>query len=214
MKKLISVFSLFLVFSCATVGPTGTYVEPFGKYSESYSYDVNAGFDEAWSALIDYSSTAFFGIDNFEKDSVLLTLSFGVEDPNQYIDCGTILVMNGGNVTFDGSYVNYARTYNSAERIHNSAEFSGLMNISVREIDENTSNIRVNTRYIFTTTAEYYDPTLNIFRPTPSVIFSFDSGSSDTEGASTYIEGTGSLRTCMPTYKAEKAIIDFIKNYR
>ena len=113
----------------------------------------------------------------------------------------------GGNVTFDGSYVDYARIYNSAE-------FTGLMNISVREINENTSNIRVNTRYIFTTTGQYYDPTLNIFRPTPAVIFSFDSGSSDTEGASTYIEGTGSLRTCMPTYKAEKAIIDFIKNYR
>tara|TARA_Y100000748_G_scaffold12451_1_gene10233 strand:+ start:494 stop:1117 length:624 start_codon:yes stop_codon:yes gene_type:complete len=207
MKKLISVFSLFLVFSCATVGPTGTYVEPFGKYSESYSYDVNASFDEAWSALIDYSSTAFFGIDNFEKESGLLTLSFGVEDPNQYLDCGTILVMNGGNVTFDGSYVDYARIYNSAE-------FTGLMNISVRDINENTANIRVNTRYIFTTTGQYYDPTLNIFRPTPAVIFSFDSGSSDTEGASTYIEGTGSLRTCMPTYKAEKAIIDFIKNYR
>ena len=148
MKKLIATFSLFLLISCATVGPTGTYVEPFGKYSESYSYDVNAGFDEAWSALIDYPSTAFFGIDNFEKDSGLLTLSFGVEDPNQYLDCGTILVMNGGNVTFDGSYVNYARIYNSAE-------FSGLMNISVREIDENTSNIRVNTRYIFTTTGQY-----------------------------------------------------------
>ena len=47
-----------------------------------------------------------------KTDSELQHCSFGVEDPNQYLDCGTILVMTGGNVTFDGTAdVDYAIAY-------------------------------------------------------------------------------------------------------
>ena len=44
--------------------------------------------------LLIIQAQLFLDIDNFEKQSGLLTLSFSVEDPNQYLDCGTILVMN------------------------------------------------------------------------------------------------------------------------
>ena len=86
-------------------------------------------------------------------------------------------------------------------------------------INENTSNIRGNTRYIFTTGGQYYDPIQDvpkeIFRSTllitKDLVLFFRS---DTEGASTYIEWHWKFKTLYANLsKAEKAIIDFIKNY-
>ena len=202
MKKLTALLLTILISSCATVGPTGTYVAPLSEYDGVYDYDVTDNFDNTWRALIDFSSAAFFNIETYEKDSGLLTLNFGVENPNDYIDCGTITIMNQGKVIFDGTYVNYAM-------INLNPKFTGQMNISIRD-NNGTTNLRVNTRYIFQTAQSFYDVNLGIMRETAPVFYTFDSGGSSTQAIFNAVDGTIPFRTCKPTYLAEKAIIGFI----
>lgn len=52
--------------------------------SEDSTLTVNRGFEEAWTALIQYSAAIFFAIKNFEKDSGLLTLAFGSGNPIEF----------------------------------------------------------------------------------------------------------------------------------
>ena len=70
--------------------------ENVGKYIPPNIYDsilknsviTNKNFDETWSSVIDFVNDSFFKIENREKDSGLLTLSFGSKEPENFIDCG------------------------------------------------------------------------------------------------------------------------------
>ena len=43
----------------------------------NYSVTVDKGFETTWDALMDYAVSTFFRVVNYEKESGLLTLSFG-----------------------------------------------------------------------------------------------------------------------------------------
>ncbi len=66
-KKFSILFSLFLVFSCAT---TQVVVEPFDT-SKTYM----SSYDESWKKLVRFFSTNQIGIGTLEKDSGIITVN-------------------------------------------------------------------------------------------------------------------------------------------
>jgi len=70
----------------------------------------------------------------------------------------------------------------------------GAMNIFVKPISSNVTQIRVNARYVFRASDGYYKQ-----------VWSFDSGGSDTQRI-----GFIPQMTCVPTIYAEQTILDGI----
>tara|TARA_Y100000748_G_C15452730_1_gene471619 strand:- start:686 stop:1306 length:621 start_codon:yes stop_codon:yes gene_type:complete len=205
MKKLKSsliILTLAIVTSCATPIPiiqqVGTYSPPDMSLEGKYSETINKNFDDTWTAVIDFVSVSSFSIDNFEKDSGLITLTFGISDPGRYIDCGSFKSTGGSIYDFDGKYVDY---------IHGpsfqGSSLSGKMNISIRSVSEGKTNVRVNARYIWVAGTD---------GRVASNTWSFDTGNSATIFVRNPTSGTIPTRTCVPTYHAESSVIDFVKS--
>src|SRR6056297_1529733 len=167
---------------CATASytpPATGAVDP-----SEYTIVVNKPFDVAWQDLVNHASSTFFAIDQFEKDSGLMTLEFGASDLARFVDCGEWQDSTG----FSGAYATHlARRFN--------ATLSGKMNILVPPQDEEQSRVRVNARYILSA---------------PPQTWTFDTGNSATVDVGTEAAlGTGTgLRTCKPTYVAENSVLD------
>jgi len=173
-----------------------------GDHEAEYERTVDRPFDETWQALVDYAASTYFGIENFEKDSGLLTLSFGAENPGDFVD-GGYWKARGGNlaqsIDFEGNYVDYATMYLEGR-------LQARMNIVVRPVNDETTAVRVNTRYVFAVSRQ--DGSGRHYTET----WSFESGGSDTVTIRNPTSGTPKTRTLMPTYKAEKAILEAIEH--
>ncbi len=197
MKKILTASAVCLTLAgCAT----GNYQPPSSTATiPSKEVTVNAPFNVVWQDLIDYASTNFFGIDQFEKDSGLMTLSFGSKNPSKYIDCGTMSA-TAGSKTFNGSYVNYL-----VEK--KEATLSGKMNITVRAISKNQARVRVNARYVFSAPERRVSTFAGIVTD-PSITFTFDSDTPDSVRVANPMPGSPPNRVCRATGAAEKAILD------
>jgi hypothetical protein len=187
---LLVCLGIFLV-GCAT----GTYAPPMHSADKTkYSIELDKPFDTVWQDLIQYAAGTFFAIDNYEKDSGLITLSFGSNDPAQFITGGQWTAKNLSQ-SYSGDYVDFLHRYHGAT-------LEGKMNIVVMAIDENRTRVQVNARYIFSA-----PPVQNV----PGTVWSFDTGSCGTSQVFNPVQGTGNTRTICPTYKAEEAVLSALK---
>lgn len=190
---VISVFAS-LVAGCAA---TASYIPPapLSEHEKTYSAIVEKSYDDTWSALIQHAASTFFAIDNFEKESGLLTLSFGTGNPSAFIDCGhwdaSWTDQQYQRHQFSGAYVDYLMVYMNGS-------FTGKMNLLVAERGPQQSEVTVNARYIV---------------QAPPNTWSFDSGGTATVNVSNPSRNVSTpSRTCQPTYKAETTILDAVRN--
>lgn len=199
MQKANGVTAVMLasLFAAGCVS-TASYTPPAPQTDrdKSYSATIDRPYDETWSALVRYAAGTFFAIDNFEKDSGLLTLSFGSDNASAFIDCGRMAAtwtnQQYQKQEYSGTYVDYMVMYYSGS-------FTGRMNLLVSEVQPGTSEITVNARYVF---------------HAPPNTWSFDSGGRATVYVANAAQSVSSpARTCQPTYKAEKAILDAVTNF-
>ncbi len=175
------------MFLCmATLGgcATSSYSPPTvsSVAANKYTLVIEKPYEETWSSLISHAASTFFAIDEFEKDSGLMTLSFGTSDPGRFINCGT-----WSSSQYVGEYVSFLARMQGGT-------LSGKMNILVRAISDDQSEVRVNARYIFIA---------------PPDSWAFDTGGSASASVgSQSAYGTGTtIRTCKPTYEAENSIL-------
>ena len=207
MNKIISslVVTIFL-WSCAVekeklTENVGKYVPPnIDDTNFKNSVITNKNFDETWTSLIDFVNNSFFKIENLEKNSGLLTLSFGSKEPEKFINCGDFeytLFFTGEE--FKGSYIDYVKSGLLAV-------LEAKMNINIQKIDNESTKISINTNYTFSTqhALGYYDPKLN-------QTYSFVSGGYQTIDVINPISGSIPTRTCKSTNFAENAIFNVIK---
>lgn len=145
---------------------------------------INKSFEETWSALIEFSSTSFFAIRSFEKDSGLLTLDFS-GDPSEFVDCGSV----------EAPLYNYNGPAIEAFERWGYAKLDGAMNVFVKPASDNVTRITVNARYVFTGNSG----------GDGEQVWTFDTGGSDTKPI-----GVVTI-TCQPTHKAENAILEGIE---
>ena len=191
IKSITILMASFLMMSCVSA----VYVAPENLEKIENTRVVNKNFDDTWSALIAYAGTSFFSIDDFEKNSGLMTLNFSSSNPEEYITGGfwkrtTIL-------PYEGDYVGYLEKYYEST-------FSGKMNIVVQSIDDSSTRITINARYIYTSGA-LKGQTIS----TSVETWSFDTSGYDIVSISSS-SAENSERKLMPTYKAENTILDAI----
>ena len=87
LQLSIFVLCLALILSACSVKVNQPTSQP---KQQANQVTLNKNFDDTWEDMIEFISTSYFGIESFEKESGLLTLSFGAENPGRYIDCGSI----------------------------------------------------------------------------------------------------------------------------
>ncbi|MBF87456.1 MAG: hypothetical protein CMJ14_05565 [Pelagibacterales bacterium] len=217
--KYISFFVLlFTLHSCGfgelrnEIYHDFVYKKPIHNPIDKYSVTINKRFDDVWKKLIRHAGATFFAIDNFEKDSGLLTLSFGAADISEFIDGGDFYIEQKFRFTmrtkladmpepappWRGEYVDYLENFTDTS-------LTGKANIVVTKIDEENTMVSVNARYIF-------DSRRGNVRKLSWV---FDSGSCDTVNVEyDYGEQDGGNhvggydRKICPTYHAEQSIIN------
>ena len=207
MKKLLSSLVMTILFSSCALEKekltenVGKYIPPnIDDTNFKNSVTTNKNFDETWTSVIDFVNDSFFKIENLEKDSGLLTLSFGSKEPENFIDCGDFeytLFFTGEE--FKGSYIDYVKSGLLAV-------LEAKMNINIQKIDNESTKITINTNYTFSTqhALGYYDPKLN-------QTYSFVSGGYQTIDVINPISGRIPTRTCKSTNFAENAILNAIK---
>ncbi len=207
MKKFLSSLVMTVLLSSCAVEKEklteniGKYVPPnIDNTNFKNSTISNKNFDETWNSLIDFVNDSFLKIENLEKDSGLLTLSFGAKEAEKFIDCGDFeytLFFTGED--FKGSYIDYAKSGLLAV-------LEAKMNINIEKIDNESTKISINTNYRYSTqhALGYYDPKLN-------QTYSFESGGYQTIDVINPIKGSIPTRTCKSTNFAENAIFNVIK---
>ena len=207
MKKIFSfLVMIILLSSCALekkklTENIGKYVPPnIDNTNFKNSVITNKNFEETWTSVLDFVSDSFFKIENLEKDSGLLMLSFSSKEAEKFIDCGDFeytLFFTGEE--FKGSYIDYAKSGLLAI-------LEAKMKINIQKIDNKSSKISVNTNYTYSTqhALGYYDPKLN-------QTYSFVSGGYQTIDVINPIKGSIPTRTCKSTNFAENAIFNILK---
>jgi hypothetical protein len=192
--------------SCAY--STGSYVPPAAESAQVADYKrvIELPYEQVWDRFIQHAAGTFFGIENFEKESGLLTLAFGADAPSEFVDGGHFTMksvdQNGRTTTFDGPYVEFLRLYRGGT-------LSGRMNVVVRAIEPTKSEVTINTRYVFV--ARSVHPTNG---SVSTQTWSFNSGSEATIATPIPIKGTSPTRTMRPTHKAERSILEALSNMK
>lgn len=129
------------------------------------SVNVSGTFDETWDKLIKRLSSDFFIINNVEKNSRIINVSFSSSTPEKYVTCGTTTRQYADgtkNITY--SYDPAASTqYLSANDIGafitlvRKTRLEGRANIYVEAISSNMNSVSTNIKYILTANVSVFN---------------------------------------------------------
>ena len=140
---------VLIVAACAALvgcaqpinGPAFEYREPARQKDLRNTRQISAGYDAAWTGLIDHVARTSFTIDAFEKESGLLTLRFGETDIARFVDCGTWL--EGG------------RSLPYAGRTDLGLKLNGRMNIRIQKRAVGLTDVRIDSLYVLRNDSGY-----------------------------------------------------------
>lgn len=141
-----------LLTGCAT--STANYAPPVENRIIN-SKLIAKPFDIVWDSLVKELSGDFFVINNIDKNSRLINLSFSSQRPSEFVDCGTT------SRTFKNAVADQKYTYKTSDaanftitnpygyvfNVRRSARLEGRTNIYVAPEGSGT-NVTVNTRYV------------------------------------------------------------------
>lgn len=237
-RPLLILNQIFLLFvltisvtSCATPGTSGfQYRDPPGVESVANEVIVKLPFSDTWDLLIGQLAKSFFVINNVEKASRIINVSFSTDKPEHYIDCGTI------ERTFQ--YANESRAHtepvagsysfkNAGEwgafkhlpqitYVDRKTSLEGRINVYVAPKDNDTV-VTVNARYIFTVGISGRYEFINgygvvvqrVAIPESKKIFSFSTG--QLESADIGPPEKPVIMKCRSTGKLENEILALVK---
>lgn len=145
MTRILTIIALLFATPMLSGCVSAAYAPPTAKYKPQKIFYINKKFDEAYKELVSVLASTFFSIDNFEKDSGLITLSFvAAGDISEYIDCGSWNYENTlltPPIVFEGKYEDFLVQ-------HRGAKLQGRMNIVMKPDGDKTTLI-INSRYVF-----------------------------------------------------------------
>jgi hypothetical protein len=149
------------VSACATAGTQTADLAPAQSQHVSNEVTVTGSSDVVWDQLVAQLSRSFYVINNIDKASRLLNVSFYSDSPADYIDCGTTTrtyTRGDENQTYRYAFAasssyklgqrrdNAIITYN----VNRSTKLEGRANIYVAPKDAGSTAVMVNARYILT----------------------------------------------------------------
>ncbi len=154
LKYLPSLVTAVAILGCGTVRYDGPSAE---VKPDSNSVTVDEPFEQVWSHAIPQIGKSFFVINNLDKSSGILSISYS-GDPESYIDCGSIHSEIGANrADFSAAKAQQRYMAPVAGRIavadtDRRMALEGRVNIIFEKISPTLTRITVNTRYIVTQT--------------------------------------------------------------
>ncbi|MBC3464984.1 hypothetical protein [Pseudomonas sp. RW10S2] len=155
MRKVVGLMVIAASISgCAT--SSVDYRPPSGS-SITNTKKVLKDFDRAWDDLVRQLSADFFVINNIDKSSRLINVSFSSSRPSEFIDCGSTTRRfsnaRGEQVyTYlpaDSSQFVVVNDQHIAFNAFRATKLEGRVNVYVAPSQEGT-DISVNTKYVFT----------------------------------------------------------------
>jgi|KBSMisStaDraftv2_1062788.scaffolds.fasta_scaffold351824_1 hypothetical protein len=152
MKSLaMAGLAVCFVSGCAT---TTDYTPP-GRVAVTNSIKVERPFDAVWDQMVKELSGDFFVINNIDKNSRIINISFTSNKPSDYVDCGRTArtssgLFTGGPTQYDTAdsssyYTNDA--IGRAYTVRRTTRLEGRTNIYVAPEGQST-NVVVNTKYV------------------------------------------------------------------
>jgi hypothetical protein len=143
-------FRLALTATVCLVGcSTISYSPPQSKSLKENTATLAVARDSFWKQFISQLSSEFFVINNLDKETGLINVSYS-GDPEKFVDCGRIKLSSEDN---DFPASRGAHRYQQwagwkVFRIDRQMQLDGRMNIIVHEVDPKNTQLTVNTRYI------------------------------------------------------------------
>jgi hypothetical protein len=230
---LILVAGAFLIQGCAKPATsTARYTPPTIKEVKN-EVQVEEDFEIVWDRLVKNLSESFYVINNIEKASRLINVSFFTESPNDFADCGH------SYRTFNQGPENKTYKYNSAQscfikvalppvqqgfhqypvvaNIQRETGLEGRINIYVAPNQNGGTDVSVNTRYVFNLKTEGYTSIYNQYNqvvrkdniPANSDTCSFNTNKPGKTDIGS--EGKKAILTCVSRGKLEEEILSFAK---
>jgi len=156
-------FVFVAVVAGALVGCAGKveYVRPAAHMAPGQNTKViPKARDAVWATSVPALSKQFFVINNLDKSSGLINLSY-TGDPEKYIDCGRItsFVKNAqGERTYDFAGAKAQQSYEIMNPgvglffLDRRMSLEGRVNLIFEEVNANTTRVTANTRYVVTRT--------------------------------------------------------------
>lgn len=171
MKNLYLIITIFVVASCATTPDTSIdYLTPKSIKIQNEKV-IDKEFDELWDSLVGDLSKTFYVINNIDKQSRLLNVSFRVTNNiSDYVDCGVSdrkfslaskVENTKYNVADPSSYFIESSTQTNLPNtqyleVFRIPSLEGRANIYIAPVSKGTK-ISINTRYSWSIRAEYAD---------------------------------------------------------
>jgi hypothetical protein len=201
----------FLLLGC--IAGRLDYTRPKNPQESQNFKIINKPREVVWNTTIPALSKQFFAINNLDKSSGLINVSYS-GDPERYIDCGRIssYVRNfAGERTFDFAGARAQEMYQVMKRgglfyVERKMSLEGRINLVFEETAVNQSKITANTRYVITRLMTVQKAGEN-FPQSRTDTITFDFGGR----ASFPTTGDGQATECVSTGKLEEEILAFIK---
>ena len=150
----------YLFFLCVFLSLTGCatstlnyYEPPVGDIQNTVQ--INEDFEIVWDRLVKNLASDFFVINNIEKNSKIINVSFSSNNPENFVTCGNTFrtfknARGEANYNYDPAQsTNYTMTDNNGMVFHcrRNAKLNGRVNIYVSPNDKGTL-VNVNSKYI------------------------------------------------------------------
>ena len=209
MKTIQAIcFFSFLIIVTGCVSSDYSYREPEPVWKVENSITVKQTKEKVWSKLVRGIGENFFVINNMDKQSGFLNVSYS-GDPEKYVI--------GGYLHYEFSNARGKRVYDfpatkslaqfetmvggNYQSVTRKMELEGRMNILITEVDSFNTSITVNTRYILNMTVTGTDAMGRTLIPSQQTI-TFNTGQSGLSSGKGLYYASGEL---------EKTILDLVR---
>jgi len=208
---LVLVMMFLLVVGCAT---GKMWVKPAMDYVYENKVVVNVDKDKVWNQLIRNVAQSFFVINNLDKESGFINLSYsGAAAP--YVDCGTMNIEASGppgvtKYSYSFPYTSPYEAYVTCREVQSniglqkqlcptkrSTSLAGRINILVQGVEGEKTKVSVYVKYVFTVKVQ------------TQWMFGVYNRSHQWDWVASFITN-GEDRGCKPTGELERIILDFV----
>lgn len=193
--------------------PQFSYSPPTGQSPTLSVKSADLPFDEAWNRIIAKAGRTFFVINNLERASGFINLSYS-GDPHEFLDCGELRVKSQ-NIEGQGDSQHevaretqnvHARTgINVDTYIRYDMHLEGRANIVLQKVSERTVRLETTVRYIVKRRAQF----LSGYSPLPPGIDDTTSFNSGQMGVFSSRIGGEQVR-CVSTGKFETTLLSLL----
>ena len=165
-------------------------------------------FDEVWDRLVKNLASDFFVINNIEKNSGIINVSFSSNTPTEFVSCGVSVrkfTNDWGTQVYEydpSSSTQYTLgNILSVRDVVRDTRLDGRTNIYVAPSDEGGTTVSVNTKYVVDVTLSYTDV---YHKPAGGENFTFDFSTKQPQVTSDGI-------TCVAKGNLEDKILDYAR---